>query len=175
MGRSDARLIAALLTGLAAVPTAGSASAAVWHWACQGELGDQRILFDREGLYIASGKDAAGKPVKVTADSIQEAIVLVKKDGGFTEFAPDDANGGLESPITFSQTDGEKQEQKVVFTERSSKRISHRHRIVACRDEDTDLYRKVYRYQRDGEPARNITMHCMEYQLSTKGGRKGCD
>ena len=124
MGRSDARLIAALLTGLAAVPTAGSASAAVWHWACQGELGDQRILFDREGLYIASGKDAAGKPVKVTADSIQEAIVLVKKDGGFTEFAPDDANGGLESPITFSQTDGEKQEQKVVFTERSSKRIS---------------------------------------------------
>jgi hypothetical protein len=175
MKRTNTKRLAAVLAGLGTVLTATSAPAAVWHWACQGEVGDQRILFDRDGLYIAGGRAPAGKPGKVTAEAIQEAIVLVKKDGGFTEFAPDDGNGGLESPITFSLATANKQAQKVVFTERSSKQISHRHRIVACRDEDTDLYRKGYRYERDGEPARDITMMCMEYQLSTKGGRKGCD
>jgi hypothetical protein len=175
MRRTNTQRLAALLAGLAAVLAAGSAPAAVWHWACQGELGDQRVLFDRDGLYIVNGKAPAGKPAKLTAESIQEAIALVKKGAGFTEFGPDDSNGGLESPITFSLTGANKQTQKVVFTEGSTKQISHRHRIVACRDEDTDLHRKVYRYERDGEPARDITMMCMEYQLSTKGGRKGCD
>jgi hypothetical protein len=174
MRRVDRKLAAAFLTCLAAALTTRSASAAVWHWACQGELGDQRILFDRDGLYIGSGKDPAAKPVKATADSIREAIVFLKKGGNFTEFGPEEFNGGLESPITFSRADDNKQTQKVVFTERSSKRISHQHRIVACRDEDTDLYRKVYRYERGGESARDITMQCMEYQLSTRGGRK-CD
>jgi hypothetical protein len=47
--------------------------------------------------------------------------------------------------------------------------------VICGRDEDTDLYRKVYRYERDGEPARDVTMQCMEYQLSTRGGRKGCN
>jgi hypothetical protein len=32
----------------------------------------------------------------------------------------------------------------------------------------------VYRFQREDEPARDITMQCFEYQLSTRGGRKGC-
>jgi hypothetical protein len=169
------RLLTALLTGFAAALTATSAPAAVWEWACQGELGDQRILFDRDGLYIVSGKAPAGKPGKVTAELIRKAIVLVKKGSDFTEFSPDDGNGGLESPITFSLTDASKQMHKVVFTERSTKQLSHRHRLVACRDEDTDLHRKVYRYERDGEAAREIIMMCMEYQLSTKGGRKGCD
>jgi hypothetical protein len=171
---------AALLTGLAATLTAGSASAAVWTWACQGELNDQRIVFDRDGLYIASGKAPAGKlagmPAKFTMQSIENAIAAVRAAGGFTEFSPEDGNGGLESPITFSLAGDGKQPQKVVFTEKSSKRTAHQHRLVQCgsRDEDVDLYQKVYRYERDGEPARTITMQCMEYQLSTKGGRKGC-
>jgi hypothetical protein len=42
------------------------------------------------------------------------------------------------------------------------------------RDEDIVVYRKVYRYQRENGPARNITMECMDYQLSTLAGRKGC-
>jgi hypothetical protein len=77
--------------------------------------------------------------------------------------------------MTFLLTDDNKQKQKVAFTQRSSKQISHQHRMVACRNQDTDLYRKVYRYQRDGEPAHDITMQCMEYQLSTRGGRTGCE
>jgi hypothetical protein len=167
--------MAPLLAGLATALTVGSASAAVWHWACYGELGEQRILFDRDGLYIASGKGSAGK---LTADSIRETIVLVKKGGGFTEFGLESADDELASKIlVFSLTDANKQTQKIVFTEQSSKRISHQHRIIACRDEDTDLYRKVYHYERDGEPGRDITMQCMEYQLSTRGGRNplnGC-
>jgi hypothetical protein len=175
MKRANTQLLAALLTGLAAASTVTSASAAVWEWACQGELGDQRILFDREGLYIASGKEPAGKPRSVTRQSIEEAIIAVKKAGGFTAFRPDDENGGLASPIAFSLTGDGKQKQKVVFTEQSSKQISHAHKIICGRDEDTDLYRKVYRYERDGEPARDITMQCLEYQLTTRGGRKGCN
>ena len=34
--------------------------------------------------------------------------------------------------------------------------------------------RKVYRYQLENEPERNITMQCIEYQLSTRAGRPGC-
>lgn len=81
MRRTDAQWIAALLAGLAAVLTATSAPAAVWHWACHGEVGDQRILFDRDGLCIAGGKAPNGKPAKLTAESIEEAIVLLKKGG----------------------------------------------------------------------------------------------
>jgi hypothetical protein len=83
MRRDDTRLFAALLTGLAAALTATSASAAVWEWACQGELGGQGILFDREGLYIANGKAPAAKPGQFSRQSVAEAIAAVKKDAGF--------------------------------------------------------------------------------------------
>jgi hypothetical protein len=177
MRRTKMQLAAALLTGLAAALMGTSASAAVWEWACQAELGDQRILFDRDGLYIASGKQPAGRPGKVTPQSIQEAIAAVKKASGFTEFRSDDENGGLVSSITFTRTDDSRQKQNVVFTERSSKQTSHQEKPVFCgaRDEYTDFYRKVYHYERDGEPARDVTMQCMEYELTTRGGRKGCN
>ena len=60
--RANMELVAALLAGLAAASTVTRASAAIWEWACQGELGGQRILFDRDGLYITTGKQPAGKP-----------------------------------------------------------------------------------------------------------------
>jgi len=174
MRRANKQLLATVLMGFAAVLMVENAGAAVWRWACQGELGDQRILFDREGLYIVGGKAPARRPGQVTAQSIEEAIDAVKKGGGFTVFSPEDENSGLASPIAFLPADDGKQTQKAVFTEQSSKQISHRHKLICGRDEDTDLYSKVYRYERDGEPAREITMKCMEYQLSTHGGRKGC-
>jgi hypothetical protein len=176
MKKANAQLVAAVMAGLVAALTAWSASAAVWHWACKGELGDQRILFDQDGLYIASSNGPTGTPGNFTMETITEAIVGLKKGGGFTGFGLEKADDELASRIlVFSLTDDKKQEQRVTFTARSSKRISHKHRIVACRDEDTDLYRKVYRYERESEPAREISMQCMEYQLSTRGGRKGCD
>jgi hypothetical protein len=176
MKRTNTQRLAAVLAGLATALTAGSATAAVWQWACRGETGGQRVLFDRDGLYIAAGSEPAAPPGKFTMESVTGPIVLLKKAGGFIEFGPPQGDDELASKvIVFSRTDDSKHEQKVAFTAQSSKRISHRHRIVACRDEDTDLYRKVYRYERDGEPARDIVMQCMEYQLSTKGGRKECD
>ena len=75
--------------------------------------------------------------------------------------------------MIFTRPDDPK--RKVMLTEKSSRKISHKHELICGRDEDTDLYRKVYSYQRENEPARDITMQCMEYQLSTRGGRKGCD
>jgi hypothetical protein len=55
MQRTNTQQVAALSTGLAIALTAGSTSAAIWTWACEGELSGQRIVFDRDGLYIASG------------------------------------------------------------------------------------------------------------------------
>lgn len=176
MKRTNTQRLAAVLAGLATALPAGSASAAIWHWACRGETGGQRILFDQDGLYIAAGSEPAAPHGKFTMESVTGPIVLLKKAGGFIAFGPPQGDDELASKvIVFSRTDDSKHEQKVTLTAQSSKRISHRHRIVACRDEDTDLYRKVYRYERDAEPARDIVMQCMEYQLSTKGGRKGCD
>ncbi len=43
--------------------------------------------------------------------------------------------------------------------------------MVCGRDEEKTITRKVYRLERSGEPARDITMQCMEYMLSTRGGR----
>jgi hypothetical protein len=176
MKRTNSRRLAAVLAALATALTAGGAPAAVWHWACRGELGGQRILFDQDGLYIAAGSETAATPGKFTMESVTASIVLLKKAGGFTGFGPPEASDELASKvIVFLRTDENKHEQKVTLTARSSKLISHKHAIVACRNEDTDLYRKVYRYERTGEPAHDITMQCMEYQLSTKGGRRDCD
>jgi hypothetical protein len=64
---------------------------------------------------------------------------------------------------------------KLTLTEKSSRKISGKHHVICHRDEDTDIYRKVYRYQREDEAARDITMQCIEYQLSTSGGHRDCD
>ena len=61
---------------------------------------------------------------------------------------------------------------KLILTELSSRRIEHvTHLIAHCRDETIDRFRKNYRVERDQEPARKVTLICMEYQLSTRGGR----
>ena len=75
--------------------------------------------------------------------------------------------------MEFARSDDDK--RLVMFTEKSSRRVSHKHRNICWRHEDTDVYRKTYRYEREHEPARDITMQCYEYQLSTKGGHEGCD
>ena len=63
----------------------------------------------------------------------------------------------------------------MTLTEKSSRRISHTHKLICGRDEDTGIFRKVYSYARENDPPHDITMQCMEYQLSTRDGRKGCD
>jgi hypothetical protein len=165
------RFIVCLCALLAAT---NGASAAILSWGCMGQLGDQRVLFDRDGLYVVDGKAPARIPKKFTADSVSDAIAELKKSKDpFTEFGPY-GDDGLEGPIIFSTIDANKQTQKLVFTQKSSHLISHKQRMICGRDEDSDLYRTVYQFDRPGQPAQDIQMQCSYYQLSTRGGRKGC-
>jgi hypothetical protein len=171
----NTRIAAGILAAFVSIGAASGASAAILTWGCQGQLGDQRVLFNRDGLYIVDGKVPVGKPKKFTADSVSDAIAELKKSKDkFTEFGPY-GDDGLEGPIIFSTVDTNKQMQKIVFTQKSSHTISHKHRMICGRDEDSDLCRIVYQLDRPVQPAQDIKMQCAYYQLSTRGGRKGCD
>jgi hypothetical protein len=89
------------------------------------------------------------------------------------KYVPEDVNGGFEKTMICTHKNDPK--RKVTLTEKSSRRISHTSKLICGRDEDTDIFRKVYRFERENDPARDIAMQCMEYQLSTLGGRKGCN
>jgi hypothetical protein len=89
------------------------------------------------------------------------------------KYEAEDANDGFDQTMTFTFQDDPK--RKVTLTEKSSRWISHSHKLICGRDEDTDIFRKVYSYAREAEPPRDITVQCMKYKLSTRGGRKGCD
>ena len=145
------------------------AKAAVWHWGCQVQLGGQQIIFNRFSLVVVDTKTKMGDIRKLRMTDID----LPAEAPPHVKYVPDDVNGGFEKTMTFTHKDDPK--RKVTLTEKSSRRISHKHKLICGRDEDTDIYRKVYRFQREDEPARDITMQCLEYQLSTRGGRKGCD
>jgi hypothetical protein len=172
LGRVEVQWAAALLTALVAVSTVESASAGISRWVCQGKIGDERILFGDGELFIASGKASAGKAGKATAQSILDAFFAAKNGGGFTRFVLDVSDRPL--AITFSQTDSNKQTQKVVLFKQSSKQLWRRHKRICRRYENTTLFRTVYRYERDGEPARDLTMMCVEYEFTTNGGRQDC-
>jgi len=146
--------------------SASGASAAVWEWRCHGETGGQWVLFNRDAMAVVDAKQAKGGKLS------DEKVSALIKDADIN-YAPQNTNDGLVGTIEFIHPSDAK--RKIVLTEKSSRRISHKHKLICGRDEDTDIYRKVYRYQREDEPARDITMQCLEYQLSTRGGRKGCD
>jgi hypothetical protein len=59
----------------------------------------------------------------------------------------------------------------LLLTERSSKRVSYRNGRAGPRDEITTRWRKIYRIEGNGEKPRDVAMNCMEYILSTMGGR----
>jgi hypothetical protein len=83
-------------------------------------------------------------------------------------------NEGFESKtLEFIRHDDASKE--IVLTEQSSRRISHRARLICGRDDILDIFQKVYRYARENDTPRSITMQCFDYTLSTRGGRKGCD
>jgi hypothetical protein len=73
----------------------------------------------------------------------------------------------VDRPLTFATIEDGKEKQKVVLTEQSSERISRRSSLICSRVEETNLYEKVYRYELNDGPIRDITMQCMEYTLST--------
>ena len=143
-----------------------AASAGIWDWRCQGQLGAQQVVFNRESMAVLDSR----KPLGDIKNSEESIGALLK--GASAIYQPQNGNDGISGTLEFIRDDEPK--HKVVLIEQSSKKVSRKARLICGRDETTDIFRKVYRYQRDDEPVRDITMQCLEYQLSTRGGRKGC-
>ena len=158
-------MIMRICVGLCALLAASTgASAAVWAWGCQAQIGGQQIIFNRFSLVVVDTKVKMGNVRNLRLTEID----LPPGSPPSVKYVPEDVNGGFEKTMNFTRKDDPK--AKVTLTEKSSRRISHKSKLICGRDEDTDIYRKVYRFQREDEPARDITMQCMEYQLSTRGG-----
>jgi hypothetical protein len=150
---------------VAAVPLSG-AHAGIWAWGCQGQLGDEQVIFNRYNMAIFKpGKQPLGDLKRLTDNEIKTPAGMA-----VDKYEPQNGNSGFEDrTIEFLGKDDEK--RKIVLVEKSSRKLSHRHKNIGGRDEDTDTYRKVFSFTRANEPARDITMQCIEYQLSTCGGR----
>jgi hypothetical protein len=145
------------------------ASAAIWAWGCQGKLGHQLVIFNRDKMFLVDGKPVRGNLRKAITDKI-----TALSDAKTTSFEPNNLNSGFEDKtIEFTRNDAES--KKIVITEQSSRQTSHRTRMICGRDETIDTFRKIYRYQNGKDDPKTITMQCFEYTLSTRGGRKGCD
>ena len=61
------------------------ASAAVWAWGCQGQLGGQQVIFNRYSMYVVEGKKPFG--------SVKDNLIAAKKfdamlKGDKTEYSP---------------------------------------------------------------------------------------
>jgi len=143
---------------------AGDARAGRWEWGCAGASADTRVVFNRRQLVMLPPEKRLGK--------IQDLIFIGKLAKDFNadqHYNAADENGGLAATIAFTR--GEDAKQKITLTEKSSKTIFNHTAMVCGRDEDKTITRKVYRLEQNGKPARDITMQCMEYMLTTRGGR----
>jgi hypothetical protein len=164
------RIIVGLWAALGLAAVTGDAKAGIWAWGCQGQLGNQQVIFNRYSMFVVEGKKPFASVHKLVGEKIDD---LIKGDNA--EYSASNGNDGLSKEIEFERVTDAKVKPKLILTAKSSRKVSGKDRVICHRDEDTDIYRKVYRYQREDEPARDITMQCIEYQLSTSGGRRGCD
>jgi len=158
-GLTLASTVALTLAGMAS-----SADAAVWAWGCRCKLGTTEVVFNRNTLAVISGNGP-----KQTLKALVQREEPVDEKIDAVRFNADDSNGGFEKTITFTKQDSDK--AKLTLTEKSSRKTSDRTGRAGSRDEIWTTWKKVYRYAPDGEPARDITMECGEYTLTTKGGR----
>jgi hypothetical protein len=165
MGAAMKRQIAAIIAAaFVASAFASEARAGRWEWGCTGATADAQFVFNRRQLVVVPPPKRLGK--------IQDLIFideLAKDLNADQHYDSDDENGGFEAKIAF--TGNEDTKQKITLTEKSSKTIFNHTAMVCGRDEDKTITRKVYRLERNGEPARDITMQCMEYTLTSRGGR----
>ena len=159
------RFIVCLCTLLAAMNVA---SVAIWEWGCQAQVCGQQIIFNRFSTMVVDTKVNMGgiRKLRMIEFDLQPGAPPN------VSYVPEDVNGGFEKTMTFTRKDDPN--GKLTLIEKTSRRISHGHKLICGRDEDTDIFRQIYRFQRDNESARDIAMQCMGYQLSTRGGHKGC-
>lgn len=162
--RAAAALTAALLI-------TAPAGAGEWAWGCQGQLSapDQTLIFSRYQMVLLPGKRPPMDAKKLLGDAALSELIA----GDAVGYDPNNVNSGFDKTIEFTRDEAPK--GKITLTEVASRRLSHKAKLICGRDDVTDTFRKVYRYQRDDETPRTVTMQCIEYTLSTRGGRKGCD
>jgi hypothetical protein len=142
----------AILCGLLATTT--PATAGYWNYGCKGNFGDTAIVFDRNSLLIMPKALAKG-----------DITGLVKSE--IFSFDANDNNSGLMPTMKFAR--GAYPDQKIVLTEKSSKKISEQTGHVGSREKTTTSYRKTYHYQRLGwqdSPGAEVAMDCIEYMLT---------
>ena len=147
-----------------AIGGAGNAAAAVWRWGCIGPLGDRQIIFSRSGLIVVARKTPLG-----TLHDVIFRDDLTKGLDDYEGYNLDEDNAGFQPKMAYTSQDDAK--RKLIMVEKSSQRISHRSHLVCGRDEITDIFRKVYRFKPDDASPQTVIMQCMEYQLTTTGGR----
>jgi hypothetical protein len=143
---------------------ASDAHAGRWEWGCAATSVDTQVVFNRRQLVVVPPQKRLGK--------IQDLIFIAELAKNFNadpHYDAADENGGLAATMAFTR--GEDAKQKITLTEKSSKTTFNHTAMVCGRDEDKTITRKVYRLEQDGAPPRDITMQCMEYMLTTRGGR----
>jgi len=156
-------IVGLCVAGLA-VAFAGDASAAVWHWMCIGPVGGKQVIFNRFELAIVPQSSLPGKLAELV---LREDLPKHGEDA--ETFNATDANSGFQRRMEYTRAD--KSGRKLVLVETSSRKIAHSARLVCGRDEIKDTFRKVYRFEREGGSTARAALACMEYQLSTRGGR----
>src|SRR4030081_240635 len=126
------------------------ASAGYWNYGCKGSVGDTTVTFDRNAVLIMpkalSRGDIAG---------------LVNSE--IFAFDADDNNSGFMTTMKFAR--GAYSDQKIVLTEKSSKKISEQEGHVGSREKTTTTFSKTYHYERlgwTGKPEADIVMACIE-------------
>jgi len=161
-------IVAGIGVALAAIGVASDASAGAWRWGCIGPLGDQQVLFSRYHLIVVPAKPPRGKLEDIIAsDDLAQGATDVE------QYIATDVNSGFTPTLEFTR--GNDGQNKITLTEKSYKRLAHHAAMVCGRDEERNVFRKLYRYRHNDEAPRDITLQCMEYTLSTRGGRPCID
>jgi len=161
MNNHRVRALLALPVAMAAM--ASPAFAGTWAYGCRGTFphSNEALVFNRFAL--------VEKPKALLRGTVRDLISAswIEKDAA--GFEADNANSGFEPMMLFERSNPG---QERTLTELSSRKISERSGRAGPRDEITTIYRKIYHYVRSDQPTKQeITMECVEYQLSTKGGR----
>ena len=153
---------AATLTMMALAP---DAHAAVWQWGCRGKLGDEQMIFTRYSLVLldANTKNKEKLEALIRYDDLAEHI------GAATHFESDNGNDGFVKKIEFKSNDDIR--KQLTMVEKTSRKLKASHGRAGPRDEDKTYFSKTYEVTVANEKPRGVTMECMEYTLSTKGGR----
>src|SRR4051794_6424174 len=69
------RIVTWLVVMAASCIGVSAASAGTWAWGCQGQLGDQQIIFNRYSLFVLDSKKKLGDLKGLLNDAIDEKIV----------------------------------------------------------------------------------------------------